>query len=99
MALCATHEVPNCVQLHMPKIPYVEFAGGFEYFYLTWLKYELVFSALDFANEVFYLDAGMYVIHAFCLYDTYIQICCIIAYVCILCMYCMYVCMYVCMNT
>jgi hypothetical protein len=44
----------------MPKIPYVEFAGGFEYFYLTWLKYELAFSALDFANEVFYLDAGMY---------------------------------------
>eukprot|EP01035_Chromulina_nebulosa_P026813 gene26813-35150_t len=63
MALCATHEVPNCVQLHMPKIPYVEFAGGFEYFYLTWLKYELAFSALDFANEYVYLHT--------CTYATY----------------------------
>eukprot|EP00597_Dinobryon_sp_UTEXLB2267_P004640 CAMPEP_0170068148 /NCGR_PEP_ID=MMETSP0019_2-20121128/7220_1 /TAXON_ID=98059 /ORGANISM="Dinobryon sp., Strain UTEXLB2267" /LENGTH=193 /DNA_ID=CAMNT_0010275697 /DNA_START=382 /DNA_END=959 /DNA_ORIENTATION=+ len=43
----------------MPTIPYVEFAGGVEYFYLTWLKYELSFLALDYANEVFYLDADV----------------------------------------
>ena len=62
------------IQLLMPKIPYVEFASGFEYFYLTWLKYELAFSALDYANEVFYLDAGiqvymrrvsMYLVHVY----------------------------------
>lgn len=59
LELCATNNIPNCLLLEMPKIPYVEFAGGFEYFYLTWLKYELAFSALDYANEVFYLDADV----------------------------------------
>lgn len=59
LSSCQIQHIPNCVVLKMPSIPYVEFAAGYEYFYLTWLKYELAFLSLDYANEVFYLDADV----------------------------------------
>jgi hypothetical protein len=54
-AVCTKHNVTNCVELAMPELPGADFAKG-PYFFFTWLKHELLYEALQVAEEAFYFD-------------------------------------------
>ena len=63
--LCKKNRIANCTQLDAPPTPYsqysatVDVAQKHSYAFMTWLKYEMLFAALQVATEVFYLDADV----------------------------------------
>lgn len=64
-ALCKQHNITNCIQLDIPETPLVGFGKGskqdkYAYNFLTWLKYDMLKTALLYAAEqVFYFDADV----------------------------------------
>jgi hypothetical protein len=58
MLLCGKHNIPNCVQLEFPTIPLTVFGKGL-YHYLTWVKHEFMYEALQVADEIFFFDSDV----------------------------------------
>lgn len=67
LEMCKSHDLPNCIHMVIPEIPYGEFGNkaskytAHAYMYILWVKYEMYVEALFEANEFFYFDADVMV--------------------------------------
>eukprot|EP01041_Mallomonas_annulata_P010094 gene10094-21031_t len=58
MTMCDSNKIFNCVLLKFPKTNMGNFGNNI-YHYMTWLKHELMFQALQVADELFFFDADV----------------------------------------